>query len=191
MIANRHTCFGSGNAALSQFKKALVYLSLTLGITSGVGVTFAIAAPNPVTKSADIIKAEAASTTATRNYLPNGVYLYGQSQKPEQMGSAYLVFEVTNNRVVGAFYMPRSSFDCVYGNFQAEELALTVVDSYERTTHPYAIALRQDYAVARAGNNPTEQAQIGLDGLQPVATISDNDRRILGICKANAQNLSR
>ncbi|MBW4522091.1 MAG: hypothetical protein KME16_20735 [Scytolyngbya sp. HA4215-MV1] len=189
-MANRFTYLYSGFSPLGWSKKALVSLSLVVGITSASGTTLAIAATaaEPTSQKAEVSRVEAMPEAASTHYLPNGVYLYGQSKQPEQIGNTYLVFEVKNDQVIGAFYMPRSSFDCVYGNFQAEELALTVVDSYERTAHPYAIALKKDYSVARAGNNPTEKTTIGLDGLQPIATVSDNDRRILGVCKANYQN---
>jgi hypothetical protein len=116
--------------------------------------------------------------------LPNGVYLYGQSAQPEQLGQAYFVFEVRQGKLVGALFMPRSSFDCTYGSVQADKLALTVVNSYEKnSTNPYAIALERSNVAGNPG-----AAQIGLEGFQKINKVSENDRRILNTCKASYQN---
>lgn len=123
---------------------------------------------------------QVAATPAT---LPNGVYLYGQSAQPEQVGQAYFVFEVNQGKVLGAFYMPRSSFDCAYGTFQPGQVALTVVDSYEKTRHPYEIALQKTTNVATTGNPAL--AQISLEGFQPIKKLSATDQRILNVCKQN------
>ena len=98
----------------------------------------------------------------TNRSLQNGVYLYGQSAKPEQLQQEYFVFELQNQRVIGAFYMPRSSFDCFRGTLEAGVLNLTITNSYETVAYPYSVAL-QDY--------------------QPVSSVSKNDLRILGSCK--------
>jgi hypothetical protein len=118
--------------------------------------------------------------------LPNGVYLYGQSTQPEQVGQSYFVFEVKQGKVLGAFYMPRSSFDCAYGTFQVEQVALTVIDSYEKTRHPYAIALQKTANVATTGNPAL--TQINLEGFQPLKKLGATDQRILNVCKQNYPN---
>ena len=65
--------------------------------------------------SADLGQLSSEAVAATETSFPaNGVYLYGQSPEPEQVGSAYAVMEIVENRAVGAFYMPQSSFDCFY-----------------------------------------------------------------------------
>jgi hypothetical protein len=114
--------------------------------------------------------------------LADGVYLYGQSPEPESLGSEYLVFEVNQGEVIGGFYMPRSSFDCFYGDVEAEQLALTVINSYEQTSHPYAVALQSDGTVASTGNG---SAPIGLEGYHRIRELSDTDRQILATCKAD------
>ncbi|NJR66409.1 MAG: hypothetical protein HC772_15540 [Leptolyngbyaceae cyanobacterium CRU_2_3] len=115
--------------------------------------------------------------------LANGTYLYGQSATAEQIGSAYMVFEVNQGKVIGAFYMPRSSFDCFYGSLEADQVALTIVDSYEQSLRPYAVALETTSPVAMAGNETI--APIGLEGFHQISTLSTNDQRILSTCKAN------
>jgi hypothetical protein len=95
------------------------------------------------------------------------IYLYGQSPKPDQIKQEYFVFEVRQGKVVGAFYLPRSAFYCFYGNLERTQLNLTVVDTYDGTTSPYSVNLQQYH---------------------PIPTVSNNDKRILGICKTAHQD---
>ncbi len=99
--------------------------------------------------------------------LPDGVYLYGESPEPEQIQKTYLVFEVRRGLTVGAIYMPSSSFDCFYGNARAQQLDLTIVNSYEQTNYDFSIPLKEFHAIA---------------------SVSTNDRRILGVCKDSYQD---
>jgi len=127
---------------------------------------------------------QAAKTNASR--LPDGIYLYGQSEKVEQIGKGYFVFEVTKGNVVGALYMPRSSFDCASGSFKADELALTVVNSYDRSTNPFAISLEKNATVA-SSQGPLMQ-QLGLQGFHQLPKPSENDLRMLSVCKKDLAN---
>lgn len=115
--------------------------------------------------------------------LPNGVYLYGQAPEPNKLNTGYFVFEVTNGDVIGALYMPSSSFDCASGKFADSTLALTVRDSYDQSTNPYEIALERTAKVAAAGDATVKP--LGLDGFYPLDQVSANDRRILNVCKAD------
>ncbi|NJK67127.1 MAG: hypothetical protein HC789_07745 [Microcoleus sp. CSU_2_2] len=98
--------------------------------------------------------------------LEDGIYLYGQSPKPEEIKKEYFVFEVRQNKVIGAFYLPRSAFYCFYGTVELTQLNLTVVDSYDGSSSPYSVNLQQYHQIS---------------------AVSENDRRILGICKAAHQ----
>jgi len=115
--------------------------------------------------------------------LPDGVYLYGQSAQPDQIGKGYFVFEAKRGKVIGALYMPSSSFDCTLGQFEQSQLALTVVNSYDRTTNPFEIALERDYNVA-AGSNSSKPV-VSLDGFHRLKVVSQNDLRMLETCKAD------
>ncbi|TAG94060.1 MAG: hypothetical protein EAZ09_12305 [Oscillatoriales cyanobacterium] len=107
------------------------------------------------------------SPDSTSISTSNQIYLYGQSPKPDQIKQEYFVFEVRQGKVVGAFYLPRSAFYCFYGNLERTQLNLTVVDTYDGTTSPYSVNLQQYH---------------------PIPTVSNNDRRILGICKTAHQD---
>ncbi len=90
--------------------------------------------------------------------------LYGQSPQPNQIQHQYFVFQMRQNHVVGAFYMPSSSYDCFYGDLEGNTLNLTVVNSYDQQNHSHIVRLSEYYP---------------LDGL------SDADVGILNACLAN------
>lgn len=117
--------------------------------------------------SAESPRADSPST-AEGNSLPDGIYLYGESPQPEQIQKTYLVFEVRRGLTVGAIYMPSSSFDCFYGNADMQQLKLTIVNSYEQTSYNFSIPLKEFHAIA---------------------SVSDNDSRILRLCKDSYQEL--
>ena len=98
--------------------------------------------------------------------LADGIYFYGQSSQPAQIKKEYFVFEMWQSKVIGAFYLPRSAFYCFYGTLDRTQLNLTVVDTYDGSRSPYSVNLQQYY---------------------PISVISENDRRILGICKESHQ----
>lgn len=162
-------------------------LALTLGWAIAAmpnAQATSVSAPTATSSTQPSQRLTAQAASVASNSLANGVYLYGESAEPEQIGSAYMVFEVKEGKVMGAFYMPRSSFDCFSGAFQANKLALNVVDTYEQSVHPYAIALERPGNVASSSQNSALPA-IGLEGFQRLDKLSDNDQRILGVCQAS------
>lgn len=130
--------------------------------------------------------AMAQATQANPQSLPDGVYLYGQSQQPEELGKGYFVFEAKQGKVMGALYMPQSSFDCATGSFKDDKLALNVTNSYDRTTNAFDIPLERTATVAFSATNPPIR-EIGLEGFHRLEKVSENDHRILNVCKADLQ----
>jgi hypothetical protein len=109
----------------------------------------------------------------------DGIYLYGQSSQPEQIGQEYFVFQLKNGRVQGALYLPRSEYNCVSGQLSATQMTLAVQDSYEETVYPYRITVFPPSPLA--GPLPTG-GSLRLEGYQRLAEVSENDRRILQDC---------
>ncbi|MEM9905951.1 MAG: hypothetical protein AAF921_13105 [Cyanobacteria bacterium P01_D01_bin.44] len=123
----------------------------------------------------------AQEVVATEQALPNdGVYLYGQQPLPDQLATAYLVFEARAGIILGAFYMPQSSFDCVRGQFQDTQLALTITDSYSQDSFEYALGIERDTQVASAEG----AVSMAIEGYHRIQQVSENDLRILDTCKA-------
>ncbi len=163
-----------------------ITLLFTLGLVSYPGAMTAAHA-EPLTQS------QAPTLSLTKNPKPqqnplfqDGVYLYGQSAEVDQLGQAYMVFEVQQEQLVGAFYMPRSSFDCFSGLVEGNQLALNIIDSYTQTSHQYAIRYFQSATLATVSTMGATQ-QISLEGFHQIQPVRDNDRRMLNICKADFQ----
>jgi hypothetical protein len=119
---------------------------------------------------------------APASSLPDGTYLYGESSAPNQVGATYMVLDVHDRQVVGAFYAPSSSFDCFRGQVHSNQLALNVADSYNRTSYPYSVALQKNAQVASA--NQPETAPVQLHGYHRLQTVSQNDYKLLSTCQA-------
>lgn len=113
-------------------------------------------------------------------------FLYGEVSEPDQLGKAYLVFEKAGHQVVGAFYQPRSSFDCFTGTLENDRLALNVEETYTGQQFNYSVALNPATAIAATGN--VGDLPLQLQGFEPLSEISANDQRILSTCKAAAFN---
>lgn len=161
------------------------------GILLSIG--FATSSANPISASelefptttstsvaAATVPASESSMEAATKQLHNGTYLYGQSSKPEQIGKEYLVFEGRDGKVIGAYYMPFSEFSCFYGTVNANQMDLNVIDPYGESTYSHSIALQPNSLVA-------SNREIGLQGYQPLATISNNDQQILRVCRDKYQ----
>lgn len=180
------TTSGSSTAAApnTAFEKLLTGIALTCALSLAMqGLAHAPAHSSEVPAAQKSAFNVTSASSAASDSMPNGTYLYGQAPKAGQLGATYLVFEVNKGNVTGAFYMPQSSFDCVHGTFQTQQLALTVVNSYEQASYPYAVAL-QPGGTSAASIHP-DVAPVGLEGYYPIKQLSAGDRRILSTCKAS------
>lgn len=157
----------------TRLSSLVIGASLTVG-AAAVGILPANAAPE---------KLPAQSTS-----LPDGVYLYGQSAKPDEIGQGYFVFESKQGQVVGALYYPQSSFDCAAGSFKNEQLALSVTNSYDGVANPFEIALDRSSTVASSGE---PALNIGLQGFHKLDKVTDNDLRMLNVCKTDMQKQAK
>lgn len=167
---------------------ALCSAALAFASIPATGLLPANSAESPVKTEKSTSLVAARSVAQLNQTLPDGVYLYGESPKPNELGKGYFVFESRQGKVVGALYMPSSSFDCASGSFQGGQLALTVVNSYDRSTNPFAIALERNTTVAAGGNSV--MAPIGLQGFHKIDQLSEMDQRILKVCKTDLQGQS-
>lgn len=136
-----------------------------------------------------------ATSTAPTGKLPalakDGIYLYGQSSEPEQIGQEYMVFEVRQGKVMGAFYLPRSEFSCFQGTLQSGKLAVMVANSPDLDTYPDFVA-GQNQQIATASNRPpiakgyepiAYPYSVALQNYHQLASVSANDQKVLSTCK--------
>lgn len=155
---------------VKQIEKPILGLLLTMGL-----VTSSALLPVAGSKASDLPSSDTP--------FADGIYLYGQSPEPQQIGSEYLVFEVKQGKVAGGFYMPHSSFDCFYGNVKSNQLALTVIDSYEKTPHSYDVALQSEGFVAQAEG--ATAIPVGLEGYHRLDSMTKIDQQVLSTCRTN------
>ncbi|HEY9692175.1 MAG TPA: hypothetical protein V6D15_08230 [Oculatellaceae cyanobacterium] len=129
---------------------------------------------SPTVAAATISDADR-SVAANQKQLRDGIYLFGQTSKANQIGQEYVVFEARSGKVRGAVYMPSSEFSCFYGTANNNQMDLMVVDPYDQSTSSYSIGLERNSLVA--GNNA-----VALQGYQPISKVTANDKRILNAC---------
>ncbi len=175
----------------SSFKLPLAGLMLIVGVGTGN------ATPALSNNSESVKPHQAQVAQATpNNQTPDGVYLYGESSQPDQIGKEYMVFEVRQGRVIGAVYMPHSEFNCFHGTLASRKLDLIVNNPFAETADsspPESNSTTEFAAVGdfpRIGNGDDPinfPLAINLQDYQRIATVSENDQRILGVCKAKHQ----
>jgi hypothetical protein len=172
-------------AGTNQMARTVMAAALGLGFsiansTTNLDHARAAAAPIPSTAS------NAARVAQSAAKLADGVYLFGETNQPNQLGQSYFVFEVTQGKVLGALYMPQSSFDCAHGSFKYQQLALKVQDAYaDGTASDYAIGLERGATIA--STNLNGMGQVGLAGFQKIEKVSQTDMQLLNACKATFQ----
>jgi hypothetical protein len=140
-----------------------------------------IVVPGAMATQAMSASAEASGSSASRQVLADGTYLFGESPSRDQIGATYAVLSVQSNQVKGAFYQPMSSFDCFSGQVLPDRLDVSVVNSYEQIAYPYEVALTADSALA-AGEAASEYT---LQGFHRIENLSAQDQEILATCQAD------
>jgi hypothetical protein len=155
-------------------------LAISVGLLGTLGCAIAAPALANIDTTEKLAKAEIEETTAPQ------AFLYGESQEPDQLGKGYIVFEKTGNQVIGAFYQPRSSFDCFAGTVEQNRLALNVTETYTNEVFDYTLALDPSAPIASTGT--VGALPLSIQGFQVLPELSANDQRILSTCKAAALN---
>ncbi|MEH2067684.1 MAG: hypothetical protein V7K47_05850 [Nostoc sp.] len=118
----------------------------------------------------------------------DGIYLYGQSPKADQLGQAYIIFQKQRDRVTGALYMPQSEFNCFQGTLdQSGELAMTVSGSSNETSSDESDRVAASNRLPKVGEDELETYaySVALQDFHRLNSISASDRRILQMCKSS------
>lgn len=134
--------------------------------------------------SADTTAMVDSSSQVSVTPTTNGVYLYGESDRPDVVGKEYMVFETIGNQTIGAFYLPRSEFNCFYGQFTGSRMKVTLIDAFDLQKYKFTISLHPK------GLTASKQPMIGEPTYQPLDKISNNDLQILKTCKLQLQKSS-
>lgn len=183
----------------TSFKLTLTSLLLLTGI-NGIEAKQSIAKElKSSTNAAFAVATSAAENNIFKGKMPkkNGIYLYGQSQQPNQIGQEYMVFEVRQGKVTGAFYLPQSEFNCFQGSLAAGKLDLTIAGDAGSTPYSDSIADAQNAPqVATASDSSqigaqyeqvSSQYSVALQNYYQLSNVNENDKQILAACKSNYQ----
>jgi len=171
-----------------------IVLSIFTGNTSPV-VTKELPQPEQVKvaiRGQGLIKQ---ADSSIKGKLPekDGIYLYGQSPQPQQVGQEYIVIEVNRGKVVGAFYLPHSEFNCFNGTITAGELALLLANGSESEAYPdpSGVINNQQVATVSTGslgedftNTISTPYSVALQNYHQLNSVSASDKEILAACKS-------
>ncbi|WP_026100481.1 hypothetical protein [Fortiea contorta] len=169
--------------SLHQLKIPVVGLLLTLGMISGSNQAVLSQEIKTLPASANHKSAKETANAPKANYpRQNGVYLYGQSSQPNQIGQGYIIFEKQQGTVKGALYMPSSEFSCFQGTLdKSGELAMTV-RGLPDAGGPTQVATGSTLPRISEDELSTYAYSVALQDYHQLKSISANDRRILQMC---------
>ncbi|MEH2242651.1 hypothetical protein [Nostoc sp.] len=116
----------------------------------------------------------------------DGVYLYGQSPKPNQLGQGYIIFQKQQAKVTGALYMPESEFNCFQGTLNPSgELAMTVNGSSNEASSNQSNQVATNSRLPKVGEDESSSYaySVALQDFHRLNSITASDRRTLQMCK--------
>ena len=135
------------------------------------------------------------AVSTLKDKLPerDGIYLYGQSSEPARIGQEYVVFELRQDKVVGAFYLPQSEFSCFEGTLRSGKLSLTIASNPDSDADPSPVASQPSQVATASGRlpigtgpNPIAYSySVALQNYHKLASVSTSDQQILRTCKNN------
>ena len=116
----------------------------------------------------------------------DGIYLYGQSPKSNQLGQGYIIFKKQQDKVTGALFMPHSEFNCFQGTLNPSgELAMTVNSSSNEasTTQSNQVAASNRLPQVSEDELSSYPYSLALQDFYHLNSITASDRRTLQMCK--------
>jgi hypothetical protein len=153
-----------------------------LGGVLGALLLSAAAYGNPVHIASEVVEPASEAMNLVRP-IADGLYFYGSAAQPDEIGHAYMVFAAQNSEIMGAIFMPQSSFDCFRGQISGDELALQITNSYTQETYDYPIALATvSDPVASVG---TAEVPLQLEGFYDLGEPREADTEILAVCQGH------
>ena len=132
-----------------------------------------------------------AQTAISETSFYDGIYLYGQSPQPEQIGQEYIVFQILQGQIVGAVYLPHSEFNCFQGKLDATQLSMTMMNADELSNNELEVDQSRSLAdITAVGSHLilndesiNNVYQVSLEAYHSIAQVSKNDRRIVKACQ--------
>ncbi|MFN6476666.1 hypothetical protein [Nostoc sp. DedQUE07] len=173
----------SENSLLSQLRKVRDQRS-QLNAASGDGktvptTTALVPDDGGTTKSARVLSKASFP-------VKDGIYLYGQSPKSNQLGQGYIIFQKQQDKVRGALYMPQSELNCFQGTINPSgELAMTVNTSSNEASSEQSNQVATSNRLPKVGEDESNSYaySLALQDFYRLNSIAASDRRTLQMCK--------
>ncbi|MEH2058290.1 MAG: hypothetical protein V7K97_19460 [Nostoc sp.] len=118
--------------------------------------------------------------------VKDGIYLYGQSPKPNQLGQGYIIFQKRQDKVTGALYMPQSELNCFQGTINPSgELAMTVNTSSNEASSEQSNQVATTNRLPKVNDDESNSYaySLALQDFYRLNSIAASDRRTLQMCK--------
>ncbi|MEH2222614.1 hypothetical protein [Nostoc sp.] len=172
----------SENSLLSQLRKVREQRS-QLNAASGGGktvptITALVPGDGGTTKSAGVLPKASFPEK-------DGIYLYGQSPKANQLGQGYIIFQKQQDKVRGALYMPQSELNCFQGTINPSgELAMTVNSSSNEASSEQSNQVATSNRLPKVGEDESNSYaySLALQDFYRLNSIAASDRRTLQMC---------
>lgn len=118
----------------------------------------------------------------------DGIYLYGQSVTPNQLGQGYILFQKQQGKIIGTLYVPQSEFSCFQGTLaKSGELAMTVRSSPGEVG---AMEVSTRSTIPKISDESTTYAHsLTLQDYHQLSYLSANDKEMLETCKQQANGI--
>ncbi|BDI14651.1 hypothetical protein ANSO36C_04530 [Nostoc cf. commune SO-36] len=116
----------------------------------------------------------------------DGIYLYGQSPKPNELGQGYIIFQKQQAKITGALYMPQSEFNCFQGSINPSgELVMTVNGSSTQASSEQSNQVATSNRLPKVGEDELNSYaySLALQDFYRLNSITASDRRTLQMCK--------
>ncbi|MEH2286000.1 hypothetical protein [Nostoc sp.] len=173
----------SENSLLSQLRKVREQRSQLNAASGGVNtapiVTALVPGDGGTTKSATVLP-------KTNFPVKDGIYLYGQSPKSNQLGQGYIIFQKQQDKVRGALYMPQSELNCFQGTINPSgELAMTVNTSSNEANSEQSNQVATSNRLPQVSDDESNSYaySLALQDFYRLDSIAASDRRTLQMCK--------
>jgi hypothetical protein len=117
--------------------------------------------------------------------LKDGIYLYGQAPKPNQLGQGYIIFQKQQGKVAGALYMPHSELNCFQGTINPSgELVMTVNSSSNEASTEQSNQVATSNRLPKVGEDESSSYDysLALQDFYRLNSITPSDRRTLQMC---------
>ena len=173
----------SENSLLSQLRKVREQRSQLNAASGGRNtapiITALVPADRGTTKNARVLP-------KTNFPVKDGIYLYGQSPKPNQLGQGYIIFQKQQDKVRGALYMPQSELNCFQGTINPSgELAMTVNTSSNEASSEQSNQVATSNRLPQVSDDESNSYaySLALQDFYRLNSIAASDRRTLQMCK--------